>query len=128
MGLELGEARKQLESLIGSKMDLVITSGLYKGNYPSALQEIDNDMIGVADPTLKGAFLPALRGTELLMKIETAHCIYQAVATVTRSTLNTTIPLLWLKTVSSLEKVQRRMFVRVPTSIKADAFFLGAAE
>ena len=62
------------------------------------------------------------------MKIEGPNCIYQATTTVTRSVFNVTIPLLWLKLTSVLEKVQRRMFVRVPAAIKADAFFLGGIE
>jgi len=128
MGLELEEARKQLESLIGSKVELVITSGIYKGTYPSTIEECDNGQVAVSHPTLKGAFLPALRSTELLMKIEATNCIYQATTTVTRSVLNVTIPLLWLKLVSALEKVQRRMFVRVPSSIKANAFSLEGVE
>jgi c-di-GMP-binding flagellar brake protein YcgR len=127
MSSEFEEARKQLESLLGSKVELVISSGLYKGSFPSTLEELEKGMVGVSHPTFKGAYLPAMRSTELLMKIETSNCIYQATTTVARSVFNLTIPLLWLKLVSSLEKVQRRMFVRVPTSIKADAFFLGAA-
>ena len=125
MGPEFEEARKQLEGLIGSKVELTITSGLHKGTYVSSLEELDNGSIGVSHPTFKGAFLPIARGTELVMKIETPNCIYQAVVAGLRGVFNVTIPLLWLKLVSALEKVQRRMFVRVPTSIKAEAFFLG---
>jgi len=121
------ESRKLLESLMGSKVELVISSGLYKGTFLSSLEELDNSLIGVAHPMYKGGFLPALRSTELLMKIEAPSCIYQATVTASRSALNLNIPLLWLKFVSALEKVQRRMFVRVPTSIKADAYFLGTS-
>jgi c-di-GMP-binding flagellar brake protein YcgR len=128
MGTEFEEARKQLESLIGSKVELVITSGLYKGSFPSKLEELDGGFIGVSHPMYKGAFLPALRSTELLMKIEGAGCIYQAVTSAMRSSLKLNIPMLWLKLESPLEKVQRRMFVRVPSSIKADVFFLGVTE
>ena len=123
--MESEETRKHIESLIGSKVELVITSGLYKGSYPSTFQEYENGMVGVSHPMLKGAFLPALRSTELVMKIETSNCIYQAIMAITRSVINVTIPLLWLKFISTLEKVQRRMFVRVSTSVKAEIFFLG---
>ena len=128
MGPEFEESRKQVESLIGSKVELIITSGLYKGSYPSTLEEFENGLVGVSHPTLKGAYLPALRSTELVMKIEASNCVYQATTTAVRSVFNITIPLLWLKFVSALEKVQRRMFVRVPSTIKADAFFLGGIE
>ena len=128
MGSEFEAARHQLESSIGFKVELVISSGLYKGTYTSSLAELENELIGVSHPMLKGAFLPALRNTELLMKIEGPSCIYQANTTVARSALNLNIPLLWLKLAAPLEKVQRRMFVRVPTSITANAFFLGGVE
>ena len=128
MNAEFEQSRKQLEELIGSKVDLVITSGLYKGTYPARLEELENGQVGVSHPMVRGALLPALRSTELLMKIEATNCFYQATASVMRSTVNVAVPLLWLRLVSSLEKVQRRMFVRVPSAIKADAFFLGIDE
>jgi c-di-GMP-binding flagellar brake protein YcgR len=128
MSKESEQLQKQLEGLVGSKVELVITLGLYKGIYPSRLEELEGGLIGLSHPTLRGAFLPALRSTELMMKIEGGGCYYQATASVVRSTINVPVPLLWVKPVSDLEKVQRRMFVRVPCSIKADAFCLGAGE
>jgi len=119
------EARKLLNGLIGSKVDLIITSGLHKGSYVSGLEEIGDDLIGVTHPTFKGRFLPLSRNAELSLKIDSPHGVHQATVAVSRSILNVNIPLLWLKLVSPMEKVQRRMFVRVPTSIKASAFFLG---
>ena len=65
MSAEFEQSRKQLEDLLGAKMDLAITSGLYKGNYPSRLEELENNMIGVAHPMLRTGLLPALRSTEL---------------------------------------------------------------
>lgn len=125
MTKELEQSQKATQELIGSKIELVINSGLYKGSYPSRLEELDKDLIGVAHPTLRGALLPALRSTELLMKIEAPNCFYQATASVLRSTINVPLPLLWLKLETALEKVQRRMYVRVPSSLKGEAYFLG---
>jgi c-di-GMP-binding flagellar brake protein YcgR len=128
MSMSKEQLQKQLEALVGSKVELVIALGLYKGIYPSRLEELEGGLIGLSHPTLRGAFLPALRSTELMMKIEGGGCYYQATASVIRSTINVPVPLLWVKPVSDLEKVQRRMFVRVPCSIKADAFCLGTVE
>jgi c-di-GMP-binding flagellar brake protein YcgR len=125
MDKEFEPSYRQLEELIGSKVELVITFGLYKGSYASRLEELENGLIGVSHPMMRGAFLPALRSTEMLMKIESNNCFYQATVSVVRGMLNVSVPLLWLKYISVLEKVQRRMFVRVACSIKADAFFLG---
>jgi c-di-GMP-binding flagellar brake protein YcgR len=126
MSTEFEQAQKQLEELIGAKVELVIAFGLYKGSYASRLEEVENGVIGVSHPMLRGALLPALRSTELLMKIEGNNCFYQATVSAMRTTVNVAVPLLWVKLVSALEKVQRRMFVRVPCSIKAEAFYLGA--
>jgi c-di-GMP-binding flagellar brake protein YcgR len=128
MSTEFEQYRKQFEELIGAKVEIVIAFGLYKGSYSSRLEEVENGLIGVSHPTLRGALLPALRSTELLMKIEGNSCFYHATVTVIRSTINVAVPLLWVKLVSALEKVQRRMFVRVPCSIKAEAFYLGINE
>lgn len=124
MNTEFEQSYKLLAELIGSKVELVISSGLYKGNYPSRLEEHDNDLVGLAHPMLKGAFLPAMRSTEMLMKIEASNCFYQATVSVIRGVLKAAVPLLWVKMASNLDKVQRRMFVRVPCSLRADAFFM----
>ena len=124
MNPEFEQSRKMLEELIGAKAELVISAGLYKGSYPSRVEELENGLVGVAHPMVRGALLPALRSTELLLKIEASNCFYQAEAMVLRSTVNVAFPLLWLKLVKVLEKVQRRMFVRVSCALKADAFFL----
>jgi c-di-GMP-binding flagellar brake protein YcgR len=126
MSAEIEQTGKQLLELISSKVELVITSGLYKGSYASRLEEVEDKLlVGVAHPTVRGVFLPVMRSTELLLKIETSGCFYQATVSIVRNSLNVTVPLLWLKLMTPLEKVQRRMFVRVPCSIQADAFFLG---
>jgi len=125
MKSEFEEARKLLNGLIGSKVDLIITYGLHKGSYVSSLEELADGLIGVTHPTFKGRFLPLSRNAELSLKIDSPNGVYQATVAVSRSVLSVNIPLLWLNLVSPLEKVQRRMFVRVPTSIKASAFFLG---
>jgi c-di-GMP-binding flagellar brake protein YcgR len=126
MSAEIEQPDKQLSELIGAKAELVITYGLYKGSYISSLEEVEGKlMVGVAHPTVRGLLLPAMRGTELLLKIDGSGCFYQATVSIVRNSPNKAIPLLWLKFVTPLEKVQRRMFVRVPCAIEADAFFLG---
>ncbi|MDR1731866.1 MAG: flagellar brake domain-containing protein [Synergistaceae bacterium] len=125
MNTEFEQSQKLLEELVGSKIELIITSGLYKGTYPSRIEELENGLLGVAHPMVKGALLPALRSTELLMKVESSTCFYQAMVLVLRSTINVTFPVLWLKMLTVLEKVQRRMFVRVPSAMKVDLCFVG---
>lgn len=119
---------KQLENFIGAKAELAITSGLNKGSYPSSLEDIDGELLGVSLPALRVGILQVSQNTKLFVKIETPYGIYQGTAVAMQSDLTANVPLLWLKLVSALDKVQRRMFVRVSSSFKADAFFLGETE
>ncbi|GHV33050.1 hypothetical protein FACS1894187_00320 [Synergistales bacterium] len=122
---EYDQSLKQLGGLIGSKVEIVITSGLYKGSYSSRLEEVSGGLGALSHPTLRGALLPVLRSAEFMLKIEAPNCFYQAVSVFMRSSVNEAIPLLWFKLGNSLEKVQRRMFVRIPCSVPASVFFLG---
>ncbi|MDR2175444.1 MAG: flagellar brake domain-containing protein [Synergistaceae bacterium] len=126
MSAEMEESGKRLLELIGAKAELVIFYGHYKGSYASRLEEVEeNFLVGVAHPTLRGVYLPVMRGTELTLKVDGPGCFYQAAASIVRNSFNVGVPLLWLKLRTPLEKVQRRMFVRVSCSIQANAFFLG---
>jgi c-di-GMP-binding flagellar brake protein YcgR len=124
MAAEIEQSLKHIEALIGAKVELSITSGLYKGNYPSRLEEVEGDQVGVSHPMVKRNVLPVHRGTELQLKVETNDCFYEATASIVRNTRNEAVPLLWVKPITSFEKIQRRMFVRVPCSIQGQAFFL----
>ena len=118
-----------LQELIGSKMELGIANGLYKGNYASRLEDLSTGengalLLGVAHPMFKGALLPMARNLDLNLKIESGGYFYQGEAEIIRHVINVPIPLLWLSLKAPLEKVQRRMFVRVPCLIKGQAFLL----
>lgn len=130
MPVEQEKTRSVLQTLIGSKMELGITNGLYKGSYASRLEDLSDPsgdelpLLGVAHPMFKGALLPMSRSLELDLKIESSGCFYQGQAEIVRHVINVPIPLLWLSLKAPLEKVQRRMFVRVPCMLKGRAFLL----
>lgn len=118
-----------LQELIGSKMELGIADGLYKGNYASRLEDLSSSedgllLLGVAHPMFKGALLPMARNLELTLRIEANGNFYQSEAQIARHDINAQIPLLWLALKGQLERTQRRMFVRVPCMIRAQAFLL----
>jgi c-di-GMP-binding flagellar brake protein YcgR len=127
MNAELEHSGKQLLELIGSKVELEVPSGRFKGAYASRLEEVEDKLVmGLAHPTLRGARVPLMRSSEFSLKIEAFNCFYRAKASIVRdSPSDATLPLLWLRLEVPLEKVQRRMHVRVPCSIPAEAFFLG---
>ena len=119
-----------LQELIGAKMELDITNGLYKGTYASRLEDLSPPaedgslLLGVAYPMFKGSLLPMSRNLDLNLRIESSGCFYQGEAEIIRHVINVPIPLLWLSLKAPLEKVQCRMFVRVPCLIKGQAFLL----
>ncbi len=130
MAAEQEKMQALLQELIGSKMELGITNGLYKGNYASRLEDLSPPsedgplLLGVAHPMFRGALLPMSRSLELAVKIESSGYFYQGEAEIVRHVINVPIPLLWLALKAPLERVQRRMFVRVPCMIRGRAFLL----
>ena len=74
-----------LQELIGSKVELGIANGLYKGNYASRLEDLSppakdgSPLLGVAHPMFKGALLPMARNLDLNLRIESSGYFYQKV-------------------------------------------------
>ncbi len=113
-----------LNAHIGAKALLSIDAGLYKGIYPSRIEDVKDNMAALAHPLLKGALLPVLRNVQFKLKVETEEGILQAEAVVARGVPRGGIPLLWVKPVSEALRVQRRFFVRVPCLLKTGLFRL----
>jgi c-di-GMP-binding flagellar brake protein YcgR len=65
-----------LNGRIGSKVLLFNEAGLYKGTYPSRVEDVKGDLIGLSHPLLRGALLPVLRNVELKLKVETVQRRY----------------------------------------------------
>ncbi len=113
-----------LNACIGAKATLSIDAGLYKGVYPSRIEDVKDGMIALSHPLMKGALLPVLRNVQLKLKVETDEGIFQAGAAVARGFSQGGIPLLWVTPVSDALRVQRRYFVRVPCLLKTGLFRL----
>ena len=109
---------------VGAKVFLFNEAGLYKGTYPSRVEDVKGDLIGLSHPLLRGALLPVLRNVELKLKVETEGALYQAVVSVARGGPHDGVPILWVSPVSNAERVQRRYFVRVPCLLKTSFFLL----
>lgn len=113
-----------LNSRIGAKAMLSIDAGLYKGIYPSRIEDVKDGMVALSHPLLKGALLPLLRSVQVKLKVEADEGIFQAEAAVARRSPQSGIPLLWVTPVSDALRVQRRYFVRVPCMLKTGLFCL----
>jgi len=73
-----------LNGRIGAKVLLFNEAGLYKGTYPSRVEDVKGDLVGLSHPLLRGALLPVLRNVELKLKVETEGALYQATVSVAR--------------------------------------------
>jgi c-di-GMP-binding flagellar brake protein YcgR len=117
-----------LNGKIGAKVILFNEAGLYKGTYPSRVEDVKGGMVGLSHPLLRGALLPVLRNVELKLKVETEGALYQATVSVSRGGPHDGVPILWVTPVSDAERVQRRYFVRVPCLLKTSFFRLEGEE
>ena len=122
--MELASFLAFLNAHIGAKAMLSIDAGLYKGIYPSRVEDVKESMVALSHPLLKGALLPVLRSVQLKLKVEADEGIFQAEAAVARGFSQGAIPLLWVTLVSDAQRVQRRYFVRVPCLLKTGLFRL----
>ena len=119
-----GEFLAMLKDCIGSKVSLVIDAGLYKGAYPSRIEDVDEDSIGLAHPTMRGALLPVHRSVQLKMSVEAGGALYFSLVSISKGLVRENLPLLWVTPVGEARKIQRRLFVRVPCLLKTGLFRL----
>ena len=109
-----------LAEKIGVKADIHIEAGLYKGHYPSSLEDVQGNLIGVAHPLRRGGLLPVYREVEfgLFLQDEKAPLYIKVISH--RCDLSGRVPILWVRPIGSVEKIQRRRFVRVPCFLSTE--------
>jgi len=111
---------KALLDKVGVKADIHIDAGLYKGHYPSSLEETAGDLLGLAHPLRRQGLLPVYREVEMgLFLHDESAPLYMKVLS-QRCDLSGPIPILWVRPVGSVEKIQRRRFVRVPCLLSTE--------
>jgi c-di-GMP-binding flagellar brake protein YcgR len=99
---------------IGARADVRIDAGLYKGHYPSRVEELAVDAVGLAHPMLRGVLLPIYRDMTFQLLVEAERVPLLMRATALRSDLRGVVPLLWGRVTGEIERIQRRRFLRVP--------------
>ncbi|MDR3331730.1 MAG: PilZ domain-containing protein [Synergistaceae bacterium] len=100
---------------IGAKGEVVVNAGIYKGRYPSSVQEKrDGKVVGLDHPLLLGALMPAYRDMEFTFVYEDGSALYMYDMAVIRVETHTGIPTLWAEICDEPKRVQRRQFLRVP--------------
>lgn len=122
--MDSGEFLAMLKDCVGSKVSLVIDAGLYKGTYPSRIEDVDDELIGLAHPMLRRALLPVHRNVQLKMSVEARGALFFSLVSISKGLVRDALPLLWVTPVGEARKIQRRLFVRVPCLLKTGFFRL----
>ena len=97
----------------GIKGEIVIDAGIYKGRYPSRVEDVRGDTVGFAHPLLKGALLPAYRDMNFVFILEDSGALFEFPMSVRRVDAKTGLPILWAILLDYPKRVQRRNFLRV---------------
>ncbi|MDR1916544.1 MAG: flagellar brake protein [Synergistaceae bacterium] len=98
----------------GVKGEIVINAGIYKGRYPSRVEDMRGETVGFAHPLMKGALLPAYRDMNFTFIMEDGSALYVFDMAVRRSDSQSGLPIMWAHNLSYPKRVQRRQFLRVP--------------
>ena len=121
-------ARQTAMPQLGGRCFLSVEAGLYKGRYPSRLEDSNSDLWAIAHPMRKGGLLPLYRDMAVTLLCEEATCHLYVRATVVRSDVTALVPLLWVRPEGEVERIQRRRFLRVPCLLDVQAFCLDLEE
>jgi Predicted glycosyltransferase len=97
----------------GVRGEIVINAGIYKGRYPSRVEDVRGEMVGFAHPLMKGALLPAYREMNFNFILEDSSALYVFEMAVRRVDTQTGLPILWAISQGYPRRVQRRQFLRV---------------
>lgn len=112
-----------LKPRVGGRTEIRIEAGLYKGQFPSILESVEGLTLGLAHPLRKGGLLPVYRDLALAVYLEDEKVPLLVRAIAVRSDLTAQIPLLWVRVLSEVERVQRRRYLRV-TALMPTRFWL----
>lgn len=116
--MESSELIKKEPSIVGSKADVSIKTGLYKGEYASRVEDINGDVWKLAHPFMGGGLFPLYRGIEVFISVNTASgASYKAAASVLGTVREEGVPILVVRIQGEVDRLQRRQFVRVPCII-----------
>jgi c-di-GMP-binding flagellar brake protein YcgR len=98
----------------GIKGEIAVNAGIYKGRYPSRVEDVDleNNIVGLAHPFMKGALMPAYRDMNLTFTLEDSTALYVFDLSVRRVDIQGP-PIMWANILGEPERVQRRQFLRI---------------
>jgi c-di-GMP-binding flagellar brake protein YcgR len=98
---------------VGKKGEIAINAGIYKGRYPSHVEDVKPDSVALAHPIMKGALLPAYREMSFTFTLEDGAALYVFDMSVRRVETQSGPPILWANVNGYPKRVQRRQFLRM---------------
>jgi c-di-GMP-binding flagellar brake protein YcgR len=109
----------------GVKGEIAINAGIYKGHYPSRVEDLDlgHGLVGLAHPFMRGALLPAYRDMNLTFTMEDSGALYVFALSVRRVDIQGP-PIMWANILDEPERVQRRQFLRISCLWDINVFHL----
>lgn len=107
-----GEGRLNLS--LGTKGEFRVEDGLFKGTYSTRLEDLREDVLGLAHPMFKGALLPVYRDMDCELVAEDGRSPVRVPCVVIRSDVAGPVPILWVRVTGPAERIQRRRYLRVP--------------
>lgn len=112
------------EKVINTKVVIKVKSGLYKGSFPSRIEDVRDGAVAVSHPFFKNGLVPLYKDTilELITFEKQPPMLIQM--KVLRRSISNDIPLLWLLPSGEPVKIQRRRYARVSCYIEIGFFSL----
>jgi c-di-GMP-binding flagellar brake protein YcgR len=102
-----------LKMQVGKKGEIQINAGIYKGHYPSRVEDIKGEIVGFAHPLISGALLPVYRELDFNFVMEDGSALYVFPMAVRRVEIQTGVPIMWAEIADAPKRIQRRQFLRV---------------
>ncbi|HBV85995.1 flagellar brake protein [Desulfosporosinus sp.] len=99
----------------GLAVELTVLEGEYEGHYRSRIEEVGERLLSVGVPFENGELVPVREGTKVKITFYDETAVYSFEGKIMQR-IAIPLPILVLVLPDSVEKVQRRDFVRVPAS------------
>jgi c-di-GMP-binding flagellar brake protein YcgR len=99
---------------MGVKGEIVINAGIYKGHYPSFVEDVKPEAVGFAHPLVSDALLPVYRELEFDFVMEDGGAQYIFEMAVRRVEMRDGLAIMWAVLQDRPKRIQRRQFLRVP--------------
>ncbi len=97
----------------GLSVEIKVFDGEYKGNYRTRIEEVGKRIISIGVPVAEGQFIPLREGTKLELFFTDEVSAYSFSTSIIKR-ISLPIPTFIIEFPNKINKVQRRMFVRVP--------------